>query len=112
MLSPGRDTSKKLKDILMADRPEQFGQLGPVESMFVAKENLIEFCLYKRTNHAARMAQKMYVERVLKINLRALQDARMKSIRGSLINQRAISDPLLHEAIEVSGRETAILQSE
>src|SRR5581483_5948178 len=103
MLSPGRYISKKLKDILMTDCPEQFGQLASAESMFMAKENLIEFCFYKRTNHAARMAQQMYVERALKVNLRTLQDARMKSVRGGLINQPAVSDPLLHNAIEFSG---------
>src|SRR6185503_3552895 len=79
--------------------------------MCVAKKNLIEFFLFKGTNHATRVAQHMYVKSVLEVDLGALQDARMKSIRRCFIDQRAVSNPLLHKPVEFFGRKVALFQS-
>src|SRR4030095_12830335 len=111
MLSGQGYVSKELKNILMTDGPDHLGQFAPAERVCVAKENLIEFCLFKRTSHAERMAQQMYVESVLEVNLGALQDARMKSVGRCFIDQRAVSNPLLHEPIEFFGRKVALFKS-
>src|SRR6476619_8587303 len=102
---------KKLEDILMTDCPDHLGQFAPAERLCVTKENLIEFCLFKRMNHAVRMAQEMYVVRVLEVNLSTFHDARVKSIGRGFIDQHAVSDPLLHEPVEFFGRKVALFQS-
>jgi hypothetical protein len=102
---------KELENFLMTDCPDHLGQFAPAKRVCVAKENLIEFCLFKGTNHATRVAQQMYVESVLEVDLGALQDARMKSIGRCFIDQRAVSDPLLHEPVEFFGRKVALFKS-
>src|SRR5215207_1195896 len=102
---------KEPENILMTDCPDHLGQFAPAERVCVAKENLIEFCVFKRTNHATRVPQQMYVESVLEVDLSALQDARMKSIGRCFIDQRAVSDPLLHEPVEFFGRKVALFKS-
>ncbi len=94
----------------MTDGPDHLGQFAAAERVCVAKENLIEFRFFKRTNHAARMALEMYVQSVLEVDLGPLHDARMKSIGRSLIDQPAVSDPFLHEPVEFFGRKVALFQ--
>src|ERR1044072_2482154 len=110
MLPAGGYVSKELEDILMTDGPDHLGQFAPAERVCVAKEDLIEFCLFKGTIHGARMAHEMYVQSVLEINLGTLHDARMKSIGGGLIDEHAVAEPLLHEPVEFFGGKVAVFQ--
>src|SRR5215510_13220996 len=104
MLPANGYVSKELKDILMTDGPDHLGQFAPAESVCVAKENLIEFCLFKGTNHGVRMAQEMYVQSVIEVNLGTLHDACLKGIGRGFIDEPAVADPLLHELVKFFGR--------
>src|SRR5678815_573750 len=84
VLSLARHALEKLGDVLMAQSPDYFGELSSRKGMFVAKENLVEFRLFKRTNHPRRMPEQVYVESILKINFGPLQHRLIQRVRRRL----------------------------
>jgi hypothetical protein len=61
VLTRGGHLRQKLSDVLLADEPDEFGQLAPGEGMGVAEKDLFQFGLFERPNHAEGVAQEVDV---------------------------------------------------
>ena len=105
VLALGGHGAQKLDDVLVADHPDQLGELAAAEGVGVAEEDLVELGLLEGADGGAGVAHQVEIAGRLEVGLGALQGVAAQRIRGGLVDQDPLADPLLEAAVDEAGGE-------